>query len=152
MSIDPATIETRLREILTARAGQEGSAAAYLFGSVARGTAGPDSDVDVGVLYSEDPPLSLDGLGREIENELGLRIRCVDLNRAAPELVFRILNGSDLLFEGDRQARVRFEVQSRNEYWDFEPVLRLYRTTNRLPVPSVEDLLQRENRMSSNTL
>src|SRR3954468_14971573 len=41
--MDSGTIEPRLREFLKER---EGIAAAYLFGSVARGTAGPRSDVD----------------------------------------------------------------------------------------------------------
>ncbi|MFL6193273.1 MAG: type VII toxin-antitoxin system MntA family adenylyltransferase antitoxin [Thermoanaerobaculia bacterium] len=144
--MDQTAIENRLREILTALAEREGIAAAYLFGSVARGTARLGSDIDVGVLYSEDPPLSLAGLGLqdELERALGLPIRVVVLNRVAPELAFRILNDNRLLVEWDRGARTNFEVNSRNEYWDFEPVLHLYRHTNILPVPSVEDLLQRE--------
>ena len=36
------------------------AAAVYLFGSVARGTARSDSDIDVGVLFQEDPPKTLD--------------------------------------------------------------------------------------------
>ena len=33
--------------------------AAYLFGSEARGTAGPHSDIDLGVLLRESPPRTL---------------------------------------------------------------------------------------------
>ena len=61
--MDFEAIEARLREFFAANAEREGIAAAYLFGSVARGTAGPGSDVDIGILYLEDPPLTLDGHG-----------------------------------------------------------------------------------------
>ncbi|HLX06943.1 MAG TPA: nucleotidyltransferase domain-containing protein, partial [Thermoanaerobaculia bacterium] len=55
-------IESELRAFFAARAEAEGLAAAYLFGSVARGTSRPESDVDVGVLFSAIPPAGLDGL------------------------------------------------------------------------------------------
>ena len=37
--VDPAVIESQLKDFLSTHAEQEGIAAAYLFGSVARGTA-----------------------------------------------------------------------------------------------------------------
>lgn len=129
--MDCAAIESRLRDFLTARAGEEGIAAAYLFGSVARGTARPGSDVDVGILYSEDPPRTLEGLGLRLEGDLEkllrLPVQVVVLNRAPVDLVFRVLRDGKLLAEGDRSKRVRFEVKSRFEYWDLEPYLRMYR-------------------------
>ena len=51
--LDPAQIEERLREVLEPRL--PGLVAAYLFGSVARGEAGPGSDVDVAVLLEQAP-------------------------------------------------------------------------------------------------
>ena len=131
MSLDPAAIETRLRDLLTARAEPEGIAAAYLFGSVARGTARPDSDVDVGILYSESPPLSLAGLGLDLEEEmeraLDLPVQVVVLNRADVDLAIRVLRDGKLLVDRDRSKRVGFEVRVRFEFWDLEPYLRLYR-------------------------
>jgi predicted nucleotidyltransferase len=47
-----------LREFFQADA--HGAAAVYLFGSAARGTARPDSDVDVGLLLASPPPPTLD--------------------------------------------------------------------------------------------
>jgi len=38
----------------------------YLFGSQARGTAGPASDVDLGALLVGDPPITLEGLGIDL--------------------------------------------------------------------------------------
>ena len=129
--MNPAAIESRLREFLTANAEREGIAAAYLFGSVARGTARPESDVDVGVLYSEEPPATLQGLGLDLEGELeGILdqpVQVVVLNRAPVDLVIRVLRDGKLLVDQDRSRRVRFEVRSRNDFWDLEPTLRRYR-------------------------
>ncbi len=47
-----------------------GVLAVYLFGSVARGSARPTSDVDVAVLYDVAPPATLDGLGFELAAQL----------------------------------------------------------------------------------
>jgi predicted nucleotidyltransferase len=129
--MDPAVIESQLREFLTANAAREGIAAVYLFGSVARGTARSESDVDVGVLYSEDPSQTLAGLGLDLEAEmehlLGLPVQLVVLNRASVDLVVRVLRDGKLLVDRDRSKRIRFEVKSRFEFWDLEPYLKMYR-------------------------
>jgi uncharacterized protein len=129
--MDSGTIELRLREFLTERAGREGIAAAYLFGSVARGTAGPRSDVDVGVLYEEDPPLTLEGLGLRLEGDLesllGKPVQLVVLNHAPVDLAIRVLRDGKVLVDRDRTRRVRFEVRTRFDFWDLEPYLKMYR-------------------------
>jgi predicted nucleotidyltransferase len=129
--MDPVAIEEKLRGYLNANAEREGIAAAWLFGSVARGTQRAGSDVDVGVLYSEDPPKTLEGLGfglqDELEEGLHLPVQVVVLNRAPVDLIIRVLRDGKLLVERDRSKRVRFEVRSRNEYWDIAPYLRQYR-------------------------
>jgi len=51
--MDDAAIEQRLRAFFETRAPEV--AAAYLFGSVARGTSRATSDVDVGVLLAREP-------------------------------------------------------------------------------------------------
>ena len=107
------------------------AAAVYVFGSVGRGTAGPGSDVDVGVLLRTDPPRTLDGLGLDLADDLrgvlGRPVDLVVLNHAPSDLVHRVLRDGVLVYEGDRAARVRFEVRLRNEYWDLLPYLELYR-------------------------
>lgn len=129
--MDVAAVEKRLREVLSTRADAEGIAAAWLFGSMARGTAGPESDVDVGVLYDQDPPRTLAGLGLDLEGDLeaavGLPVQLVALNRAPVDLIIRVLRDGKLLVDRDRSRRIQFEVRSRNAYWDLEPYLRLYR-------------------------
>jgi predicted nucleotidyltransferase len=128
--MDTAAIEGKLRELLAARAEADGIAAAYLFGSVARGTARPGSDVDVGVLYEIDPPKTLEarfGLESDLELALHVPVQVVVLNDAPVDLIVRVLRDGKLIVERDRPCRVRFEVRSRNEFWDLEPYLKLYR-------------------------
>ncbi|HOU91863.1 MAG TPA: nucleotidyltransferase domain-containing protein [Polyangiaceae bacterium] len=113
-------------------------AAAYLFGSVARGEAKPWSDVDVGLLYSTDPPRTLAALPTELTAELthalGAEVDLVVLNRAPVDLVHRVLRDGILVVDADRSRRIAFEVASRNAYWDLLPVLQRYRRP-RTPPP-----------------
>ncbi|HVT18913.1 MAG TPA: nucleotidyltransferase domain-containing protein [Thermoanaerobaculia bacterium] len=131
MGAEAEKIEERLRSFLSARAEAEGLAAAYLFGSVARGTARPESDIDVGVLYRDDPPASLEGLPVRLEADLAKLlhrpVQVVVLNRAPVDLVQRVLQHGKLLLDRDSFRRIRFEVRTRQEFWDLEPYLRQYR-------------------------
>ena len=129
---DRDQIEIRLREFFAERAAERGLVTAYLFGSVARGTAHPGSDVDVGVLFAKAPPRTLEGLHLDLEGELeqildGLPVQLVVLNRASPELVHFVLVDGRLLLDRDPAKRIEFEVRSRNEYFDILPILRRYR-------------------------
>ena len=105
--------------------------AAYLFGSVARGTARSESDVDVGVLFRETPPSTLAGqpmrLEGDLEQLLGRRVQVVVLNTAPPDLIARVLRDGVLILDADRSRRIRFEVDARNRYFDLLPFLRRYR-------------------------
>jgi predicted nucleotidyltransferase len=116
---------------------QANLAAVYIFGSAARGSARPDSDVDVGILYQHPPPATLAGqpfeLAAELSAALGRTVDVVAMNGAPVDLVKRILRDGVLAVERDRAARVAFEVRARNEYFDLLPFLRLYR---RRPVTS----------------
>ena len=129
--MDAVAIEQRLRELFKTRAAAEGIAAAWLFGSVARGNARPDSDVDVGVLFREDPPPTLASyrfdLEADLQDLLDLPVQLVVLNRAPVDLAFRVLRDGKLLVNQTPSRRIAFEVRTRNEYWDLEPYLRLYR-------------------------
>jgi len=128
--MDTAAIQERLQGLLTARADADGIAAAYLFGSTARGTARSDSDLDIGVLYSVAPPKTLAGmfdLEGDLEVALGKPVQVVVLNYAPVDLIIRVLRDGKLLVDRDRSRRIQFEVRSRNEFWDLEPYLRLYR-------------------------
>lgn len=126
----PPIVET-VRRFFEVR--DEAIVCVYLFGSVARGTAGPASDLDVAVLYEELPPATLEGSGvslaAELEVATGVPVDLVVLNRAPVDLVHRVLRDGILLVERDRNARVLFEVSARNAYFDLKPHLDRYRRT-----------------------
>ena len=110
----------------------------YVYGSVARGGARGTSDIDVAVLYAQEPPPTLDGLGLELgytlERLLGKPVDLVILNRAPLDLIHRVLRDGILVYDGDPSARIRFEVQARSAYFDLLPYLRQYRrVTPRVP-------------------
>jgi predicted nucleotidyltransferase len=105
--------------------------AAYLFGSVARGTDSSSSDVDIGILLRTAPSGELNdlrfALEGDLERVLGRTTQVVVLNNAPPDLVHRVLRDGLLLLDRDRAARIRFEVRARNEYFDLLPILNRYR-------------------------
>jgi predicted nucleotidyltransferase len=108
-----------------------GIAAVYLFGSVAKGTARADSDVDIGVLYERPPPQTLHGQPFAEEADLAerfaRRVQIIVMNQAPADLVHRILRDGILVLEPDKSRRIAFEVQARNRYFDLLPMLREYR-------------------------
>jgi predicted nucleotidyltransferase len=103
----------------------------YVYGSLARGEADSASDVDVAVLYAQEPPPTLEGLGLELgymlERLLGKPVDLVILNRAPLDLIHRVLRDGVLVYDGDPSSRIRFEVQARSAYFDLLPYLRQYR-------------------------
>jgi predicted nucleotidyltransferase len=107
--------------------------AAWLFGSVARGTATADSDIDIAVLIvksTADAATALDiklSLEAELDHRLRSEIDVVVVNTAPADLVHRILRDGVLLLERDPSARIEFEVRSRGEYFDMVPILQRYR-------------------------
>jgi predicted nucleotidyltransferase len=127
--MDRQRVEQALREFFAASS--QGLVAAYLFGSVARGSAQTGSDVDLAILYSTAPEASLQGtplaLEAKLEKQLALPVQIVVLNTAPVDLVHRVLRDGRLLIDLDPSARIRFEVRARNEYFDLLPVLRRYR-------------------------
>jgi len=107
---------------------QPAVSAAYLFGSTAKGTARPDSDIDIAVLFAA-------GIGKEecfdqrlgiagaLEDITGKRIDIVDLQHSPLFLQHQVRKYGRLILEKDRQYRIDYEVRSRREYYDFQYIL-----------------------------
>jgi predicted nucleotidyltransferase len=124
-----AEIQALLSRELPARI--PGLAAAYLFGSVARGTDTERSDVDVGLVYEAPIPSTLEAqpflVAGDLEDLLGRPVDLVVLETAPVDLVHRVLRDGILAFEGNRSRRIAFEVRARNQYFDLLPYLLRYR-------------------------
>jgi len=101
--------------------------AAYLYGSIARGTPLPESDVDVAILLSEVPSsykrLQLE-LSLQADLEDACRLSKVDvrtINDAPIMVQGPIVQEGLLLYERDKAVRVAFEVLTRKKYFDYRP-------------------------------
>lgn len=101
--------------------------AAYLFGSFAADRATARSDVDVAVLLRDDlePPGFIERrleLARRLERFAEGPVDVLVLNDAPPVLRHQVLRTGRLLYEGDREARVDFEVRTGKIYADLRPM------------------------------
>jgi len=105
--------------------------AALLFGSRATGKAGPDSDVDVAVLLSQDCSaggVELRRLVGALTDEVAAdRLDVVILNGAPHALAFQVLKYGVVAFERDARPLHRFRVRTYGAHADYEPVERFFR-------------------------
>ncbi len=97
---------------------------AVLFGSAARGEAGPGSDLDVGVLF--DPGReSAAALEVALARATGRRVDVVRLDAAPPLLRFEIARDGRVLLERAPHAWVDFRARAMTDWWDWAPTARL---------------------------
>ena len=97
----------------------------YLFGSHAKGTARPDSDVDIAVLFTQglskkarfDLRLNLAG---DLEDILLRTVDLIDLEEATYLLCHQIFLHGLLIIKNDQKQLTEFVVRSRREYFDFK--------------------------------
>jgi predicted nucleotidyltransferase len=104
-------------------------AAAYLYGSQARGSTQPLSDIDLAFVLREDfrpkDPLIAERLAARIASTLRTPVE-VDAH-VAEDLPLpvrgRVVTTGILLYERDPARRVDFETSTRRLYFDFLPLL-----------------------------
>lgn len=90
MGIDDI-LRSKRREVLDLAA-EHGATRIRVFGSVARGDARPDSDVDLLVAMDDDRSLlDLIGLGQDLQELLGRRVDVVSERGLSPHLRDRVL-------------------------------------------------------------
>ena len=132
--MDRAGILQRLTEFFSDHA-DTNLVTAWLFGSFGRGDDRPGSDVDVAVLYRRTPAATFNALPLRLEEEterlLQRTTQVVVLNRASADLRARVLRDGVLVLDRDRSFRIRFEIRTRNEWFDILPILREYRRLQR---------------------
>lgn len=101
-------------------------AAAWVFGSVARGDAGSASDLDVALLLREKPTRADEDALRALAVDLEAfspsgRVDIVVLGRQGPVLRHRILREGVLVVDADPARRFDFEGRTIAEYLDWKP-------------------------------
>ncbi len=111
---------------------QNGVIASYLFGSQTTGKTGPQSDIDLAVLFDPTIPKGRRGkLKIHLLTELiGIfesnRVDLVSLNEAPPFLAYEeIIRSSELIFSNNEDQRLLFEVEAFHRYVDTEPLRRI---------------------------
>ena len=85
------------------------------------------------LLGRAERPQRLDDLALDLEAALsdaaGREVDLLVLDWAPVDLIHRVLCDGVLVLERDAGARIAFEVDARNRYFDLLPVLREYRRT-----------------------
>lgn len=120
--ISPAIVRQALIDTL---ADEEAVAAVYLFGSLARGTAGALSDIDVGVLLRpahDDPHLcdrAMDALCRRLRTS---RVDVIALADAPMPLRYHAVRDGSVVVCRDAATLERFVAESVLQYLDFKPL------------------------------
>lgn len=112
--------------------------AIYVFGSRARGSAGPGSDLDVALLIDADerpldPVFGLHAHYAAILHESVGKpdVDVVLLDSASPLLAHRVISEGALIFCRDEAARVRFHAETLIRYLDTAPLRELERRYTR---------------------
>lgn len=93
--------------------------AAWAFGSAARGTDGPTSDLDIAILAER--PLALMErlrLRADLVEHLGREVDLVVMNDAPPLLRWEVLSDHRRLFATDEELVDDFELRCQREYLD----------------------------------
>lgn len=123
----------RLKEALPSILAHYPVDVAYAYGSVARGTMTPFSDVDIALVLKESLPpydrLMLEfAIQAAIEDASGLMAVDVRAINEAPLMVRgQSVQQGIVLYERDRARRIAFEVETRKRYFDFAPLARRLR-------------------------
>jgi len=101
---------------------------AYLFGSQAKGSTTPRSDVDIAVLFPEPYDKHVGWNARlnlisEVEAVCGCEADVVPLNEAPPLLKHQVLNYGKPIYVPDGKVRVAFSVRALQEFRDRLPAI-----------------------------
>lgn len=100
---------------------------AYLYGSQATGRSHKDSDIDIGLVVSEDLSLKdLNQLRREIEGFVDSEVDLRVLNGSSPRFVYNVLRQGEPFYINDESNRVSFEEKAMRTYLEMKPFLKEY--------------------------
>ncbi|MBI5746642.1 MAG: nucleotidyltransferase domain-containing protein [Nitrospirae bacterium] len=100
----------------------------YLFGSYAREKERGDSDIDFALLVEGDRFKERGFLAYELERRLGFiaPVEIIILNHQNLLFKFQVIKEGKIIYEADRDLRVRFETGVMKEYHRLEPHLEFF--------------------------
>lgn len=105
---------------------------AILFGSIAKGISNNMSDVDIAVMvdpnFNEPFPFGYQAeLTTDLINILGRNeVDVIILNEAPVALKYEVLRYGKFIFVKDEHARIKFQVDTINQYEDYKVLYRIH--------------------------
>lgn len=123
--VAPDILQRVAAEVAEVAAAYPELAAVWVFGSVARGGARPDSDLDVALLFRErgqglrEHHRAMRMLALQLEARSGRSIDLVAFESQGPILRYRILSEGVCVYEADRERRVDAESDTYPRYFDY---------------------------------
>lgn len=118
-------MEDLMEELKRALENETKLAYALVFGSRARGSALPKSDLDVAVGLAAGVRLDAHEVGdlvSTLEQATGRTIDLVLLDEAPPALAYRVFRDGRVLLERDHSALVERKTRAILDYLDFQPI------------------------------
>ena len=94
---------------------------AVVFGSAARGTENPGSDIDLGVSWVTGRDGPAPDLAVALERAAGRRVDLVTLDDSPPLLRFEIARDGIVLVEREPHAWADFRARAMIDWWDWAP-------------------------------
>ncbi|MFO7603834.1 MAG: nucleotidyltransferase domain-containing protein [Gammaproteobacteria bacterium] len=97
--------------------------AILLYGSRAKDTATPKSDIDLAILLGRQQrpdAMALAASRTELEHILGSDVDLIVLDHASPILAMQILRNHQVLYQNDSEAMTRYTMKKTGEYFDLK--------------------------------
>jgi len=98
----------------------------FLFGSAASGKMAEGSDIDIGILFENQPDVyEINELKSELNEIFKKGIDIADLNSASPILKMQVLKNGALVFAKDKKIYNQFYVDTINQYDDLKQIRKI---------------------------
>jgi uncharacterized protein len=131
----PAELEAAVARVVGA---YEPIAAAYVFGSCARGEATKNSDLDIGIVLRRRGESALDhhrtlaDIASRLERlSPSGKVDVMVLESQGPVFQHRVLRDGRLVYEADRERRIDFESDAHVRYFDWAPTYAIAQKAHR---------------------
>ncbi|KKQ35721.1 MAG: polymerase beta domain protein region protein [Candidatus Woesebacteria bacterium GW2011_GWA1_37_7] len=105
--------------------------ALYLYGSYAKKTAKPNSDIDLGIIFDSDYRNKLNGFDSfgyqaNVSKDLGIDVELQDLRSCTLSFAHRVLVEGQLIVANNEKERILFEEEILRKYFDSKPLFDEY--------------------------